>query len=108
MFLLAFLCASPVFAQTESNSAPTKTAPASTAPPPNPWEFNLSVSGNVVPNGQSYVSPTLTADRDTLHLEARYNYEAQQTGSLWAGYNLSVGKKVVLEATPMIGGVFGN
>ena len=108
MFLLAFLCASPVFAQAESNSAPTKTAPASTAPPPNPWEFNLSVSGNVVPNGQSYVSPTFTADRDTLHLEARYNYEAQQTGSLWAGYNLSVGKKVVLEATPMIGGVFGN
>ena len=113
MFLLAFLCSSPVFAQNESDSAPTKIAPASPAPtntaaPPNPWEFNLSVTGNDVPNGQSYVSPTLTADRDTLHLEARYDYEALNTGSLWVGYNLSVGKKVVLEATPMIGGVFGH
>ena len=42
------------------------------------------------------------------HLEARYNYEAQRTGSLWAGYNFSVGKKVKLDATPMVGGVFGN
>ena len=31
-----------------------------------------------------------------------------QSGSLWLGYNWSVGKKVTLDATPMIGGVFGN
>ena len=118
MFLLAFLCGSRLLAQTEGNNAPAKTAPTSPAPanpapaspvaPPNPWEFNLSLSGNLGPHGQSYFSPTFTADRDTLHLEARYNYEAQQTGSFWVGYNLSVGKKLVLEATPMIGGVFGN
>ena len=113
MILLAFLCGSKLFAQTEGNNAPTKAAPASPAPantaaPPNPWEFDLTASGYIVPNGQSYFSPTFTADRDTLHLEARYNYEAQQTGSLWVGYNLSVGKKLVLEATPMIGGVFGH
>ena len=118
MFLLAFLCGSRLLAQTEGNNAPAKTAPTSPAPanpapaspvaPPNPWEFNLSLSGNLVRHGQSYFSPTFTADRDTLHLEARYNYEAQQTGSFWVGYNLSVGKKLVLEATPMIGGVFGN
>ena len=76
--------------------------------PANPWDFNLSVSGYIVPRGQSYVSPTFTGDHDTLHVEARYNYEAQRTGSLWAGYDLSVGKKLVLDATPMIGGVFGN
>jgi hypothetical protein len=70
--------------------------------------FNLSVSGYYVPNGQSYASPTFTADHDTLHLEARYNYEGLRTGSLWVGYNLTVGKKLVLEATPMVGGVFGN
>ena len=50
----------------------------------------------------------LTADHDTLHLEARYNYEGQRTGSLWLGHNFSVGKKVTLDATPMMGGVFGN
>jgi hypothetical protein len=76
--------------------------------PANPWDFNLSLSGYIVPQGQSYASPTLTADRDTLHLEARYNYEGQRTGSLWAGYNLSFGKKVTFDITPMIGGVFGD
>src|SRR6266480_2439497 len=44
----------------------------------------------------------------TDHLEARYNYESIKTGSLWLGYNFSVGKKLVLEATPMFGGVFGD
>jgi hypothetical protein len=27
---------------------------------------------------------------------------------LWLGYNLTVGKKIVLDATPLIGGVFGE
>jgi hypothetical protein len=43
-----------------------------------------------------------------MHLEARYNYEGLRTGSLWVGYNLSTGKMLTVEATPMIGGVFGN
>jgi hypothetical protein len=102
LVVLAFLCGGPVIAQTAPEAAVTA------APPANPWEFNLNLSGYAVPHGESYVSPTLTADHDTLHLEARYNYEGLRTGSLWAGYNLSAGKKVVLEATPMIGGVFGN
>ena len=74
----------------------------------NPWEFNLSVDGYVVPQGQSYASPIFTGDNGRLHLEGRYNDEAQQTASLWVGYNLGLGKKIMLEATPMIGGVFGN
>src|SRR5271163_5127589 len=103
MFIGVLLCGSSLLAQTDTNK------PAAIATPPaNPWEFNLSLSGYAVPHGESYVSPTFTADRDTLHLEARYNYEGLRTGSLWVGYNLSVGKKLVLETTPMIGGVFGN
>ncbi len=103
LLVVVLLCGMNVAAQTDASNTPTsKTAPA------NPWDFNLSVSGYLVPHGQSYASPTLTADHDALHLEARYNYEAQRTGSLWAGYNLSTGKKLVLEATPMIGGVFGH
>jgi hypothetical protein len=74
----------------------------------NPWAYNLSVSGFIVPDGQSYASPTFTADHNTLHLEARYNSEAQRTASLWAGYNLNAGKTLVLDVTPMIGGVFGD
>src|SRR5271155_575404 len=89
----------------QAQASPT---PASTPPSANPWDFNASISGYVVPDGQSYFSPTFTGDHDTLHVEARYNYEAQHTGSLWIGYDWSVGKKLVLETTPMIGGVFGN
>ena len=62
----------------------------------------------MIPQDQSYASPTFTADHRRLHLEARYNYENHETGSIWAGYNFSVGQKVVLDFTPMIGGVFGK
>jgi hypothetical protein len=48
------------------------------------------------------------ADRNWLHLEARYNYENQHTGSAWFGYNLNVGDKVELAVTPMLGAVFGD
>jgi len=72
------------------------------------WLFSLSAFGYLVPHDQSYGSPIFTADHRWLHLEARYNYEGQETGSLWAGYNLSVGDRLVFEATPMLGAVFGN
>ena len=72
------------------------------------WESSLSISTYLVQNGRDYANPILVADRDWLHLEARYNYEAIKTGSLWLGYNFSVGKKLVLEAAPMLGGVFGD
>ncbi len=103
LFFFAALYCARLPAQTSADKTPpTKAAPA------NPWALNLSVSGYIVPRGQSYASPTLAADHDVLHLEARYNYEGQRTGSLWAGYNFSVGKKLTLDATPMIGGVFGD
>ena len=72
------------------------------------WSFTLAAFGYLVPDDQSYGSPTFTADHQWLHLEARYNYENQQTGSLWAGYNFSVGHRVTLEVTPMFGVVFGK
>lgn len=103
MLFVAALLSSRLLAQT-SASAP----PANAQAPANPWAFNVNVGGYLVPGGQSYFSPTFTGDRDTLHVEARYNYEAQKTGSLWVGYDLSIGKKLALDATPMIGGVFGN
>ncbi len=73
-----------------------------------PWAYNLTLDGYALPDQQGYASPTLTADRDWLHLEARYNYENLRTGSLWLGYNFGVGKNLVLNVTPMLGGVFGR
>ena len=72
------------------------------------WEYSLSTATYLALHSQDYVNPNFTADRDWLHLEARYNYEALKTGSLWLGYNFSTGEKLVFDATPMIGGVFGN
>ncbi len=72
------------------------------------WSYSVLVDGFVVPHSEFFVSPIFSADHHWLHLEARYNYEDQRTGSLWAGYNFSAGHKVMLEVTPMIGGVFGN
>ena len=74
----------------------------------NPWTFNLTIDGYVIPNGTSYVDPDFSADRSWLHLEARYNNENLRTGSVWVGYNFTAGKKLVLDVTPMIGGVFGR
>lgn len=72
------------------------------------WSFAAEIAGYLVPHDQSYASPSFSADRRRLHLEARYNYENLQTGSVWAGWNFSVGDRLVLDATPMLGAVFGN
>ncbi|HKP03772.1 MAG TPA: hypothetical protein VJU77_10495 [Chthoniobacterales bacterium] len=72
------------------------------------WSFSLSAATYVVPDFREYVQPTFTADRHWLHLEARYNYENLDTGSLWLGYNFGGGEKLEWEFTPMLGGVFGD
>jgi hypothetical protein len=72
------------------------------------WSISTAMFGYLVPDDQSYASPTFTADHHALHLEARYNYEDHKTGSLWGGYNFSVGQRVTLEVTPMFGVVFGR
>lgn len=78
------------------------------APASKEWSFYASAFGYMVPQGPSYVSPVLTADRRSLHIEARYNYESLETGSFWLGRNFSFGSKIKLELTPMAGGVFGK
>jgi hypothetical protein len=82
--------------------------PVAKAEPEKQWTFSASAYTYIVPDSREYVQPTITADRDWLHLEARYNYEALDTGSLWAGYNFSGGDKLAWEITPMFGVVFGE
>jgi hypothetical protein len=72
------------------------------------WSLYFNLSGYLVPHDRSYASPVFTADRNKIHLTARYNYEDTETGSAWFGYNFSCGDKIVLEVTPMIGAVLGN
>lgn len=72
------------------------------------WSFAISAYAYFVPNDRDYIQPTLAADHDRLHLEARYNYEDLDTGSGWVGCNFSGGETVSWEITPMIGGVVGD
>lgn len=73
-----------------------------------PWQFSFTIADYLLPDQDSYVNPNLAVDHTWLHLEARYNYENLRTGSLWVGYNFSIGKELELKVTPMIGGVFGR
>ena len=98
------LLTSKALGHTTTNSSPTTSEEVAD----HKWSFSASVDTSFVPDDRDFVAAAFTADRDWLHLEAHYNYEDLETGSLWAGYNFSVGEQLVLEATPMLGGVFGN
>jgi hypothetical protein len=101
---------------TEYSSAQTPTnASVAEQPSPSPgnghaqkWDFSASVYAYFVPDSKDYLQPTFTADRDWVHLEARYNYEGLDTGSVWFGYNLGGGETLAWEFAPMLGGVFGS
>ena len=71
------------------------------------WSFSASAYVFCVPD-DNYIQPTITADRDWLHLEARYNYEDINTTSAWIGYNLAGGENLAWEFTPMLGAVCGD
>jgi hypothetical protein len=90
--------------QAQTNSAPSALPEILT----NTWEFSVTAMGYLVPESRDYVQPTVTADHGWLHLEARYNYEALDTGSTWLGYNFSGGEKLAWAVTPILGGVFGE
>jgi hypothetical protein len=107
--LLSLLaCGSLALAQEPPATPSPPSAAAPSKAPTSPWSYNASLGGYLLQQNQSYAQPTFMMDGDWAHLEARYNNEYQQTASLWFGYDFSVGKKVHLDFTPMIGGVFGK
>lgn len=55
-----------------------------------------------------FLLPILAADRGSLHLEGRLQYEDFETGSLWVGRTFEAGTTLRLEVTPMAGLVFGR
>ena len=89
-------------------AAPARAQSSSATSGEKPWSFDASAYTYVVPDTGNYVQPAFSADREWLHLGARYNYEAQKTASLWMGYNISGGDTVAWDLTPMLGGVFGD
>jgi len=67
-----------------------------------------SVYFYAVPGDDNYLQPTIRADADRLHLEARYNYEGKHTVSFWGGYAFTRDRSVSISFTPMLGLVAGD
>ena len=109
---LPLLAVVPVEAQGAPASVPATLAATMLASPdtlaPRAWEFSASAQIYSVPDDRDFIQPTVTADHGTLHLEARYNYEAIETASVWLGVSTSGGTRLAWTITPMIGGVFGS
>jgi len=74
----------------------------------NQWEFSLWGDYVLKPDNGSYFNPTFYADNKSLRIEGRYNYEALNTASVFAGWKFYTGKTLTIEAIPMLGMVFGQ
>jgi hypothetical protein len=72
------------------------------------WSFSTSGYYYFIPDDKNTLTLIGYADYKALHLEARYNYEDQHTGSAFAGWRFETGKKFELGVTPMMGIAFGN
>lgn len=95
IWTLLLLCSSQVFPQkSDSVAKPT---------------WNHDIEGWFYFMQDDFIfSPIYGVDKGWLHLEARYNYEDENTFSAWFGYNFSGGNKFKYTITPMAGGLVGN
>jgi hypothetical protein len=66
------------------------------------------VSAYLFSNQVDFLQPTVAVDHGALHLEGRYNYEAQRTGSVWVGWNFEWGKSLKVAVTPVLVAVLGT
>ena len=71
------------------------------------WKHTVEPSFYIYKN-DFFILPLYQADKDWLHLEARYNYEDMNTFSAWFGYNFTGGNQLEYTITPMLGGVVEN
>lgn len=72
-----------------------------------PWEFAITAFPTTVRGGDSYTSSIATADRGSLHFEARYNYESVGARSAFVGWTFSGGEQIKWSVTPLLGGAWG-
>jgi len=72
------------------------------------WSYGASAFVFDPPNDDAFLSPILEADRGVLHFEGRYNYEDQETGSVFAGRIFRFGEKVEWTVVPIMGLVLGR
>jgi hypothetical protein len=74
----------------------------------NVWEYSMSGFYYALPTDDDVLMAVGRADRGSLHLEVRYNYEDLKTASAFAGWTLSAGESFTIDLTPMAGVAFGR
>jgi hypothetical protein len=99
---VALLAAATATARAQSVAAPDTLSGAGPS-----WSYYATAYVYIIRNEDDLATGVVWADRGRLHLEARYNYEDLDTGSLWAGFNLDGGGTVSWELTLMAGAAFG-
>jgi hypothetical protein len=72
------------------------------------WAFSATGMYYALRDQSDFLLAIATAERGPLLLEARYNYEAIDAGSLFGGWKFSGGEALTYELTPMLGAVFGT
>jgi len=99
---LAF-CPGAAAAQSETPVSPDASAGEATPS----WSTNLDAFAYLLED-DPYVMPIVRADRGSLHLEGRYQYEDMETFSAWAGWNYEMGTTLRLAVVPMAGVIAGQ
>ncbi len=61
-----------------------------------------------LPDEDDLINPVVSLSWEKFYLEARYNYEGRDTGSIWLGIPFSFGDEVEFELTPMVGQIYGD
>src|SRR5262249_26304146 len=69
---------------------------------------SVSASYYALPGETDFTVGVASLNRDALHLEARYNYEALNSTSLFAGWKFAGGEALTWEITPIAGALFGR
>jgi hypothetical protein len=62
----------------------------------------------LLPDQPNYGMAVGSVNYGALHLEARYNYEARASASVFVGWTFAGGTEVTWEVTPLIGTLFGR
>ena len=72
------------------------------------WSASATSLGYSVPEQPDFLMVVAPVDVRWFHVEGRYNYEGLDSGSVFLGLNAGVGDRLRLDATGMIGTVFGD
>jgi hypothetical protein len=73
-----------------------------------PWSFSATGYFYFLPEEENTYTLLGYVDYKQLHTEVRYNYEAQNAASFFAGWRFETGGKAAIGITPMMGFLFGD